>query len=133
MSKYDDIIHLSRPVSLKRMPMPMLDRAAQFSPFAALTGYEATIREAGRLTEKNAELTESAKGELDEKLRMIQERIRTQPEVTVTCFREDARKTGGAYVCVTGRVKKIDPYEHILILTDGTAIPISDIYGLEWE
>lgn len=131
--KYDDIIHLSRPVSGKRVPMPRADRAAQFSPFAALTGYEAVIEETGRLTDTRAELTESGKAELNEKLQAIQESLHSQPLVTVTCFREDERKAGGAYTCITGRVKKIDAYEKMLVLTDGTCVPISGIYGLELQ
>lgn len=131
--KYDDIIHLSRPVSGKRVPMPRSDRAAQFSPFAALTGYEAVIEETGRLTDTRVELTESGKAELNEKLWAVQENIHLKPAVTVTCFREDDRKAGGAYVQITGRVKKIDTCGQLLVLTDGTCVPISGIYGLELQ
>lgn len=131
--KYDDIIHLPHHVSERRAPMSMTDRAAQFSPFAALTGYDATIQETGRLTDARIELDEGGKALLDEKLRRIASMLDTQPTVTLTCFRPDERKTGGAYIQVTGRVKKIDPYEQALVLTDKTAIPIDEIYDIALE
>ena len=108
--RYDDIIHLPHHVSTAHPPMPAADRAAQFSPFAALAGHEAAIRETARLTDERAELDENAKAVLDEKLRMIQEMLPAHPEITVTYFQPDAKKSGGAYVSVTGRVKKLDLY-----------------------
>lgn len=131
--KYDDIIHLPHHVSSKRVPMSRLDRAAQFSPFAALTGYEAVIQETGRLTDTQAELDEGRKAELNEKLSRIFEAIGEQPQVNITYFQPDARKNGGAYVSVTGRVKKVDLYEQRILLTDGTAIPLSLIYRITAE
>ena len=112
--RYDDIIHLPHHVSTAHPPMPAADRAAQFSPFAALTGHEAAIRETARLTDERAELDENAKAVLDEKLRMIQEMLPAHPEITVTYFQPDAKKSGGAYVSVTGRVKKLDLYRQCL-------------------
>ena len=131
--KYDDIINLPRPVSAKRLPMPIMDRAAQFSPFAALTGYDSVIRETGRLTDGWVELDESRKSALNEKLRLILENIHTQPLVTVTYFQRDERKSGGSYITQTGRVKKIDTYEQTILLTDGLSIPIEGVYEIEWE
>lgn len=129
--KYDDIIHLSRPVSIRHTPMSRYDRAAQFSPFAALTGYDGVIEETARLTDRQVELDESGKAELDEKLREIRENIARMPKVTVTYFREDGRKDGGTYITVTGKVKKIDLYTGTLVFLDGTGIDIGQIYGIE--
>lgn len=128
--KYDDIIHLARPVSPKRTPMSRYDRAAQFSPFAALTGYDGVIAESARLTERQAELDEGGRAELDAKLREIQKNIADMPQITVTFFREDGRKDGGAYITVTGQVKKIDPYSQMLVFLDGTGIDIGSIYQI---
>ena len=129
--KYDDIIHLSRPVSRKRSPMSNFDRAAQFSPFAALTGYDAVIAETGRLTDIQIELDEGGKALLDEKLQLIQAHLAENPEVKLTVFCPDSRKTGGAYEEITGNVKKIDPVARILVLTSGAVIPIDRLYGIE--
>jgi hypothetical protein len=132
-SPYDDIIHLPHPVSTKHPQMSVTGRAAQFSPFAALTGYDAAIRETARLTEERVELDEEAKLRLDDKLRMVQEMFIEQPELLVTYFEADNRKSGGCYITVRGSVKKIDVYEQVLVLTEGLQIPIRDIYELEGE
>ena len=129
--RYDDIIQLSRPVSKKRSPMSNFDRAAQFSPFAALTGYDAVIAETGRLTDTQIELDEGGKALLDEKLQTIREHLEEHPAVKLTVFCPDSRKSGGAYETVTGNVKKIDPVARILVLTGGEVIPIDRIYGIE--
>lgn len=129
--RYDDIIHLSRPVSKKRGPMSNFDRAAQFSPFAALTGYDAVIAETGRLTDTQIELDEGGKALLDEKLQTIREHLAQQPKVKLTVFCPDSRKSGGAYETITGNVKKIDPVARILVLTGGEVIPVDRIYGIE--
>lgn len=129
--KYDDIIHLARPESPKRARMSMLDRGAQFSPFAALVGYDAAIAETARLTDFQIELTEGAKAELDETLRTLAENVRRCPEVRVTWFLPDERKSGGAYVTALGCVKKVDVYREMLILTDGREIPFGRIYEIE--
>lgn len=128
--KYDDIIGLSRPVSARHIPMSRYDRAAQFSPFAALTGYDGVIEETARLTDRQVELDEGGKAELDEKLREIQEHIADMPQITVTYFREDGRKDGGAYITVSGRVKKIDQYSQTLVFMDGSGIDIGQIYQI---
>lgn len=131
MGKYDDIIHLPHHVSSKHLPMPMQDRAAQFSPFWALTGYEASIAESARKTEEKPELSENRKKELDERLQLLKEALLTEPEIAVTYFVPDSKKRGGAYVQVTGIVKKLDDFEHALIMKDGTTIPIHDILEME--
>lgn len=128
--KYDDILGLSRPVLPKRARMSMTDRGAQFSPFAALVGYEAAIAETARLTDCRIELTESAKAELDEILRTLAENIHRRPEVCVTWFVPDGRKAGGAYVTAHGCVKKVDAYRKLLVFADGREIPFSCIYAI---
>ena len=129
--KYDDIINLPRPVSKKRSPMSNDDRAAQFSAFAALTGYDAVIEETARLTDTQIELDEGGKALLDEQLQAIRERLSENPEVKLRVFCPDSRKQGGAYKEITGHVKKIDPVSRILVLTEGNMIPIDRIYGME--
>ena len=129
--RYDDIINLPHHVSPTRKRMPMIDRAAQFSPFAALTGYDASIREAGRLTDRQIDFDVDGKLMLDEKLRNLAERIKEQPEVTITYFVPDERKSGGAYVDVVGTVKKIDPIEKTIQMTDGAIIDFKFIYDLD--
>lgn len=129
--KYDDIINLSRPVSEKRARMGRSDRAAQFSPFAALVGYDAAIAETARLTDFRMELTESAKAALNETLLWISEIVKTNPKVRVTYFLPDERKSGGAYIRAVGRVKKVDAYRDTLFLIEGLEIPFQDIYELE--
>lgn len=124
MGAYDDIINLPHPESPRHSRMPMIDRAAQFTPFQALAGYGAAIQETARITGDKAELTEEEKAVLDEKLRLLAD---TGNEAAFTYFRPDARKSGGAYVTALGAVKKLDPLEGRLILADGTAILIEDI------
>ena len=127
---YEDIMHLSRPVSTRHLPMSMHDRAAQFSPFAALTGYDAAIEETARLTDRQTELAESSKEALDKKIRAIQDEIDTMPEVTVTFFEPDLRKAGGTYRTITGRIKKIDEYNKALIFQDETAVQFWQLHDI---
>lgn len=129
-SKYENIINLPHHVSKTRPQMTITDRAAQFSPFAALTGYDAAIEETGRITDSFIELDENRKSVLNEKLQLILEHIKEQPEVIITYFQPDDRKTGGAYVDITGCVKKIDNYEQRIIMTDGIGIEIWKIYNI---
>lgn len=129
--QYDDIIHLPHRVSDKRARMSMIDRGAQFSPFAALTGYDAAIRETARLTGERIELSESSKAMLNEKLQMLLELLDEQPEVRITYFLPDERKAGGEYVSVAGRVKKLDAYRRVVVMTDGTEIFIEEISRIE--
>lgn len=127
---YDDIIDLPHHTSPRRVRMSNLDRAAQFSPFAALTGYEAALQETARLTDKPAELDESRKAALNETLRFLLDRIDLTPRITVIHFQSDARKEGGAYVQTTGQLKKIDPIGRYLLFTDGRIIAIEQIYEI---
>lgn len=129
--KYDDIINLPHHVSAKRARMSMVDRGAQFSPFAALVGYDAAIAETARLTDDPIELADGGKAMVDEKLRLIAQM--EQPSVTLTHFIPDSRKTGGAYVSTAGNVKKVDAYTRSILLTDGSAIHFSDIIDIEIE
>lgn len=128
--KYDDIINLPHPTSVKHPRMPMIDRAAQFSPFQALVGHGAAIEETARLTDQKVELTEDKKSVLDEKLRLL---LETSGEGAFTWFQPDEKKSGGAYVTDIGRVKKIDPLAGEVVLTNGTAIPIEDIFEVEFS
>lgn len=131
LNRYDDIIHLPHPVSPSRPHMPQIDRAAQFAPFSALSGFAAAIEEAARQTEAKRELSEDAKDSLDEALRMIQARIDARPKAAITYFQPDPGKSGGAYITVTGRVKKIDAYGRAVVMQDGRTIPMGEIVGLE--
>lgn len=132
-NKYDHIINLPHYISEKRPRMPMTDRAAQFAPFAALTGYDDAVKETGRLTDDATELPEYVKANINDKLRIIIEFIEDPPEVSITYFVPDSKKSGGAYTTVTGTVKSVNDYERIVILTDKTAIPIDRIYAIEGE
>ena len=131
--QYEDIIRLPHPVSKVRPQMPILDRAAQFSPFAALTGYDAAIREAARLTDKKLVLDEETCALLDRKQQYLCEIIAEKPEITVTYFIPDERKDGGSYATVTGKLRRIDFCGRLLVLSDGGNIPLDDIAGLESE
>ena len=130
---YEDIVDLPHHVSKKHPQPTMADRAARFAPFAAITGYEEMVLEEARVTDERIEMDESSKAALNEKLNMILEFIDEQPEVSITYFEPDKRKAGGAYVTVTGTVKRIDEYEHLVIMTDGKKINIDDIYNLQSE
>ncbi len=127
MGKYDDIINLPHHVSASRPHMPMIDRAAQFMPFRALTGYEDAVQETARLTAEKPELSEEEKAVLDAKLQRLAERIAGQPQVTLTYFQPDKRKAGGACVTVTGQLKRVDDSEGVLVLTGGDRILMEDI------
>ena len=129
--KYDDILRLPHPTSAKHPRMPVSERAAMFSPFAALSGHAGAIAETARLTDQRMELDEDTRAELDRRQAALLEHIAEQPEVIVTWFRPDERKDGGAYVTVTGRLKRIDPVERVMTLQDGTSIPLEDVAELE--
>lgn len=129
--KYDDIINLPHHVSDKHPRMPLIDRAAQFSSFAALTGHDDAIEETARLTDKKIELDENTKELLDMRLMMIREHMAEKPKVTFTYFEPDDKKSGGAYVDVTGIVKKINDFEHKIILYDGIEILIDNIIDIQ--
>lgn len=128
---YDDIIDLPHHVSTVHPRMPRADRAAQFSPFAALQGYEEAIVETGRTTDRKAELSEDAKEALDESLRFLLKQITHHPEVSISYFRPDERKDGGEYVTIMGKAKAIDTDERIIVLEGGVEIPIGEIREIE--
>ena len=132
--KYDNIINMTHHISKKHPQMSMEMRSAQFAPFAALTGYEDAVEETGRLTSNRIDIDEELKINLDEKLRLIQEKIHIQPEVNFTYFVPDLKKDGGEYVTIKGKVIKIDEYKHIIIVKcklDEVKIKISEIINIE--
>lgn len=130
--QYDDIINLPHHQSTTRPHMSNYDRAAQFSPFAALTGHEEAIEETARLTDWEMEIDEGVKEQLNEKLQMIEGILSTHPKVTIKYFQPDIRKDGGRYVTISGVVKKIDHYEQVVLLEDGTEILINRIIGIDF-
>lgn len=130
---YEDIINLLHHVSATRPQMSRENRAAQFSPFSALTGYEAAIKETARITDERIVLGESAIADLDMKLSILSENVTNHPEVMVTYFQSDENKDGGFYVTISGLLRKLDDYEHTLVVMDGTKIAISDILEIESE
>lgn len=130
---YDDIITLPHPTSRRHPRMPAADRAAQFAPFAALTGYAAAVKETARETEAFTELAEDEAMALDRQLRLLEERVRQRPWVVLTCFQPDQRKAGGAYVEVRGRVKRLDATAGAITLEDGREVPISYILEIKEE
>lgn len=130
---YDDILHLPHPTSKRHPRMPIADRAAQFSPFAALTGHGAAIEETARVTDRRIELDEDAKEQLDQTLQLLLERIDEQPEITVTWFSPDKKKAGGQYHTATGKLKRIDSREGRLTLTDGNQISLEDLLEIRSE
>lgn len=129
--KYDDIINLPHHVSPTRPQMSMIDRAAQFSPFAALTGYEDAILETGRLTDARAELTEDELDALNAKYQLLMDTIGTGIEVSITYFKQDDRKAGGAYLTERNVVKKVDTYNRRILMRNGTCIPMDDIFDID--
>lgn len=131
MSDYDDIINLPHHQSKNHSHMSLHDRAAQFAPFAALTGYDDAVKEARRLTDSKPELDENQLEELDQKLADLMTRIEEHPEVTITYFEPDDKKEGGAYVTCVGKIKKIDGYKRLLIFEDVREINIDTIIEIE--
>ncbi len=130
IKKYSDIIDLPRPNSKRRPQMPVENRAAQFAPFAALTGHEEAVKETARLTEKRIELDQYMKDELNRRLQILIQDIRNQPKVRISYFQGDEKKEGGRYIKLIGRVKKIDPYRRIILMEDNKIIPMEDIIEL---
>ena len=131
--KYNEIMGLPHHVSKTRPQMPMSDRAAQFAPFAALTGYDSAIKETGRLTDERIELDVEALSALDMKYQLLMEALDEAPEVTITYFQPDERKAGGKYVLAVGAVKKIDDFERRITMQDGAKIPMDDVLSIEGE
>ena len=127
---YSDIINLPHHVSRNHPRMTMMARAAQFAPFAALTGYDAVIDETARLTDKQVELEEYDNERLNRKLTELIESDDPQKEITISYFKPDSRKSGGSYITITGRVKKIDTYERVICMDGGTKIPLGYIVDI---
>lgn len=131
MGNYDDIIDLPHHVSETHPPMSRADRAAQFSPFAALTGYDAAVRETARVTERRIELDEGVKAELNARLNCILEHLPEHPQVSITYFVPDEKKSGGTYRTVTGAIRKLDGFAKTLTLVDGTVVPVEEMIHVE--
>lgn len=128
---YDDIIMFPHHQSSTRKHMTMEERAAQFSPFAALTGYEAAIKETARQTASRLELSENCQEEIKWRLDHLAKHIHERPEVTITYFQPDQKKEGGVYVTTAGRIKRLDDTEGVLRMEDGTRIRIKDILKIQ--
>ena len=130
---YEDIINLPHHELTTRQRMPRINRAASFAPFAALTGYDDAVRETARLTSERIELDEGTKEILNNKLRIALDKAGERPEISITYFLPDKKKSGGAYVTVKAVIKRIDEYERLVIFTDKSSIPIDDIYEIEGD
>ena len=128
---YEDIADLPPDIAKKHPQPTMLERAARFAPFAAITGYEEMVLEEARETEDRIELDEGTMAALNERLNMIQESLEEESQIRITYFEPDKKKSGGAYISVTGTVKRIDEYERLVIMSDGKKIRIDEIFGLE--
>ena len=133
MGSYEDIIDLPHHVSPTRPQMPMADRAAQFSPFAALTGYDDEIKETARLTDDMIEMNEESLNMLNMKFQMLIDRLNDKPKVIFTYFQPDERKDGGAFLTIEGVVKKVDVFERIVILQDGTKLQMDNVLDIDGE
>lgn len=130
---YEDIIHLPYSGSTTHKRMSMVDRGSQFSPFAALTGYDAAIQETGRLTDRYVDLDADEIAVVNKRLQWLKDQQDQEPEITVTYFVPDERKSGGRYVQITGNVKRVDVYEKGILLADGRMLYFSRIYSLSGE
>lgn len=133
MSKYENIINLPHYELKNHQRMSMESRAAQFSPFAALTGYSESVKETARLTDKERDLSEDMKSKIDMKLQLIEEHINERPEITVLYFVKDKKKSGGEYLEYTGNVRRIDIVNKNVIFTDKRIIHLDDIYEINTE
>ena len=130
---YADIINLPHHELKTRQRMPIINRAASFSPFAALTGYDDAVKETARLTSERIELDEGAKEILNDKLRIAADKADQEPEIKVTYFLPDKKKDGGAYITIKAVIKRIDEYERLVVFNDKSTIPIDDIYEIEGD
>lgn len=128
---YEDILYLPHHVSRTRQPMSRINRAAQFAPFAALTGFEDCTDEAARLTSSKPELTETMQNELNDKMRILNERIAENPCITVTYFIPDALKEGGSIAVYSSSVRRIDEISRRIIFTDRTELELDNIMSIE--
>ena len=129
--KYSDIIHLPYQKSKKRPPMLNSHRAAQFAPFAALTGHGDTLKETARLTDRKIDLDENEKAVIDRRLRLLRERSGQHPHIAVTYFIPDRKKEGGSYATVSGTIKRFNEHERKILLMDGAVIAIDDLLAIE--
>ena len=132
-ARYEDMIGMERPVSRRHPRMSLADRAAQFAPFAALTGYDDEIKETGRLTDERGLMDETVRELLDRKLAYLRDHLKDRPRVTVTYFVPDPHKKGGAYRRKEGVVREIDEVGQRLIFEDGFSVASADVYGMEIE
>jgi hypothetical protein len=130
---YEDIINMEHPTSKRHPRMTVYNRAAQFSPFAALTGHEEALKETARITDNKIELDENVKRELDYKLQQILNKNDSIPNVQITYFKKDENKEGGAYLNICSKIKKIDEYKKTVEFIDGKEIFIDDIISIEEE
>lgn len=130
---YDDIINRSRHISTKHPQMPIIDRVAQFAPFAALTGHKESILEKARLTEIKRELDENQKEILNRKLLYILSNLNHIAKIEITYFQADLKKDGGKYVTVVDNIKKFDEYNRIILLESGLKIKIDDLYKIHFK
>ncbi len=130
-NKYKDIINLPHHISTKHPPMSIINRAAQFSPFAALSGHDIAIKETARLTNKRIELDDYIKESLNTKLHLLDQDLSKDIEITLTYFQADTKKEGGTYLSLAGKVKKIDKYKSIIVMDDNTIIPINEIISID--
>ena len=129
--KYDDILNMPHHVSSTRPQMSMHDRAAQFSPFAALVGYDDAVKETARLTNEKLELTADKITDLNQKIAFLTEHADERPEITIEYFISDEKKTGGKYVTLSGNFRRIDEYNHNMVFVSGEEIPLNDIFMIE--
>lgn len=130
MRNYDDIINLSRPQYHDLPPMSIHDRAAQFSPFAALVGYDAAVEETARLTDSRREMEEDEINELNRQLSELNKRLSERPRIRVTYFIRDRKKEGGRYASKIGNARTIDQAENRIIFTDGESVSVKDMYSV---
>lgn len=131
MNEYDDIINLPHHVSSRHPQMSMMNRAAQFAPFAALTGHAAAIEETARLTDEQHELADEDSEALNQKLAYLRESLHEHPLVTITYFEPDKKKAGGAYKTIEGQLQNIDDYNQSIVLKSGEAIPLKSVLDIQ--
>lgn len=131
MGKYDDILNLPHHVSSVHTHMSIHDRAAQFSPFSALTGYDDTVRETARLTDEKQELTADRINDLNQKIAFLKEHAEERPDITIEYFVPDGKKSGGKYVTISGKFRRIDEYNRNMVFTSGEEIPLNEIFSIE--
>ena len=130
MLRDQELLEMERPVSARHAPLRRCDRAAQIAPFAALSGFDETVQEAGRLTQAQIELAENEREALNDALVRLAARLPEQPEVRLTYFQPDAKKSGGTYRTILTRVRRLDANAQVLVLTDGTRIPFDALLSI---